>query len=128
MKDERRGEIEVKLRYFKDLYIHVYRGDFINFFFFFLLLAIVRWKLHVESSFVAVIFTVGRKLKNYFYTGMNETISHILFFFLFFFYRSNLDINEEIILQYTAHSKYRFVYNIVYFFFSSLALKFSKMR
>lgn len=35
MKDERRREIEVKLRYFKDLYIHVYRGDFINFFFFF---------------------------------------------------------------------------------------------
>lgn len=45
MKDERRREIEVKLRYFKDLYIHVYRADFINsffFFFFFLLLAIVR--------------------------------------------------------------------------------------
>lgn len=37
MKDERRGEIEVKLRYFKDLYIHVYRGDFINFFFFFVI-------------------------------------------------------------------------------------------
>lgn len=57
---------------------------------------------------------------------------YLTFFFPFsFFYRSNLDINEEIILQYTVHSKYRFVYNIVYFFFSSLALKFSetsKMR
>lgn len=43
MKDERRREIEVKLRYFKDLYIHVYRGDFINFFFLLLLLlAIAR--------------------------------------------------------------------------------------
>lgn len=84
MKDERRREIEVKLRYFKDLYIHVYRGDFINFFFLLLLLlAIARWILHVESSFVAVIFTVGRKLKNYFYTGMNETISHIVFSFSF---------------------------------------------
>lgn len=35
MKDEWKREIEVKLRYFKDLYIHVYRADFINFFFFF---------------------------------------------------------------------------------------------
>lgn len=38
MKDERRREIEVKLRYFKDLYIHVYRGDFINFFFSFIII------------------------------------------------------------------------------------------
>lgn len=54
-----------------------------------------------------------------------------LFFPSLFLYRSNLDINEEIILQYTAHSKYRFIYNIVYFFFSSLALKLietNKMR
>lgn len=54
-----------------------------------------------------------------------------LFFLSLFLYRSNLDINEEIILQYTAHSKYRFIYNIVYFFFSSLALKLietNKMR